>query len=512
MFFLKTLSAKLIVLLFFILTAAFGALSYITTKEQNDYFMENVLTSADRMSDIIRRAVNHGMLLNEKEHIGEIIQDIGGEPGIEAIRIYNKRGKAVHTSALTGEAGPVNLGRETCRPCHAENQALVEASRERRYRIVRTAAGERALGLVTPIPNQAACSSASCHAHPANKKILGVLDVQMSLAEADGQLRDSRRTIWYISAAALILTSGATAAFLLLFVHAPIRKLTAGTRSVAAGDLEHRIDLRSRDEISELGASFNEMTRDLRAARDERQQWSEELERRVKEATDELEKMQAQIIQVEKLASLGKLSATVAHELNNPMAGISTYAKLAQRQLRNDEISPEKRESLAQTLQSIFDESARCGEIVKNLLLFSRQQEVKFKSGGPPPGYPQYQGGQTLRRRRPADLRRQPDETGFHSPFRQREGRHAQRRRVGGRHRLGTDAREPRGAHHRHRRRHTGGHSAVRLRALRNDKSRGDRRGPRPLGGPRDNPAPPREHRRGISSRRGHDLYYQSSS
>jgi two-component system NtrC family sensor kinase len=81
---------------------------------------------------------------------------------------------------------------------------------------------------------------------------------------------------------------------------------------------------------------------------------------------------------MEKMASLGKLAATVAHELNNPLAGILTYARLVERELGRGDLSAAEREELARYLNLVQKESARCGQIVKNLLLFARRSGVRF--------------------------------------------------------------------------------------------------------------------------------------
>ncbi len=81
------------------------------------------------------------------------------------------------------------------------------------------------------------------------------------------------------------------------------------------------------------------------------------------------------------MASLGQLSATVAHELNNPMAGILTYSKLIQKKIQKDSLEPEEKNSVIKYLKMIEGESQRSGEIVKNMLLFSRQEATDIKPG-----------------------------------------------------------------------------------------------------------------------------------
>ena len=90
------------------------------------------------------------------------------------------------------------------------------------------------------------------------------------------------------------------------------------------------------------------------------------LEEKVKDKTDELAKTQDQLIQTEKLSSLGKLAAGIAHEINNPLTSILLNSCVISEKLADG--SP-----LKENLKLIIDETARCGSIVKGLLEFSRQ-------------------------------------------------------------------------------------------------------------------------------------------
>ena len=148
-----------------------------------------------------------------------------------------------------------------------------------------------------------------------------------------------------------------------------------------SGDVSggYTIQATGKDEMGFLGRSFNEMTADIRKAKDEITSWSNQLEYRVKEKTEELEKTQERNLQIEKMTSMGQLSATVAHELNNPMAGILTYSKLIQKKINKGQLNEQERESVLKHLKMIETESARSGEIVKNMLLFSRQEAIDMK-------------------------------------------------------------------------------------------------------------------------------------
>lgn len=98
-----------------------------------------------------------------------------------------------------------------------------------------------------------------------------------------------------------------------------------------------------------------------------------------KRAYQELKEAQEQVIRSEKLASLGKLAATIAHEINNPLAAVLTYARLMIRLVKQDQFDPNRVEDISRYLGTIESETAKCGEIVKNLLAFSRYSEINMK-------------------------------------------------------------------------------------------------------------------------------------
>jgi two-component system NtrC family sensor kinase len=102
------------------------------------------------------------------------------------------------------------------------------------------------------------------------------------------------------------------------------------------------------------------------------------LETSLEQKTQELSRTQRQVVHMEKMASLGKLAATVAHELNNPLAGILNYAKLVDRTMRESQAPIAEREELDRYLALILKEAGRSGLIVRNLLAFARHSGAEF--------------------------------------------------------------------------------------------------------------------------------------
>ncbi len=164
-----------------------------------------------------------------------------------------------------------------------------------------------------------------------------------------------------------LLIAAASVLFIYRLVRVPVRHLISGTQRIAQGDLDTRIEVKTENQLGQLASAFNHMADDLRKAHQEITERSERLEQSI----GELKRAQQQIVQMEKLSSLGKMAATVAHELNNPLAGILNYAKLSSRDLSELNAGQEFDEVLGY-LNLIQKESSRCGDVVRNLLLFSR--------------------------------------------------------------------------------------------------------------------------------------------
>jgi two-component system NtrC family sensor kinase len=376
--FVNRLSVRVLAGSVVLLVAFFAVFSFLAIRLSQEELTKRVVESAGRVSDIIRQSTHYSMLLNRKEDVYEIITTIGKEPGVEGIRIYNKRGEIIFSTDKREERSAVDLHAEACYGCHDQGKPLEALPTGNRTRIYESAGHRRILGLINPIRNEAACSAAACHAHPEGTTILGVLDVRMSLEELDKSLVHAQNTM--ILYASVMVAAGALISvfFLSSTVIGPVRKLRRGAQAITSGDLSRSITIRSRDELGLLAHAYNEMTAALRKEKEENRNWSATLQEKVKEKTEELRLFHERIYHMEKMISLGKLAATVAHELNNPLEAILTYAKLIARRIRKE---PGQAALMKQSLEDaefISRESQRCGTIVRNLLLFSRKQVGDF--------------------------------------------------------------------------------------------------------------------------------------
>jgi two-component system NtrC family sensor kinase len=371
--FTHSLATKLTACVVGTMALLLGLYGYWSLRLWRQAQQEMVFQSADRNSDIIWRSIRYSMLRNEREEVFHIINTIGHEAGIRRIRIFNREGQITFSTDPQEVGQFVDKKAEACYACHAQAQPLTRLNRPDRLRIYKAADGTRILGLIRPIENEADCSNAACHAHAAGHQVLGVLDTNLSLASVDQVVARSQREIVVFTIASIVLLSLISAGLIRVTVHTPVRHLTEGTRHVAEGELDYSLPVASGDELGSLAASFNRMTEQLKKAQEENQEWTRTLEARVQEKTGELERAYHRLIQSEKMASLGKLAAVVAHEVNNPLAGILTYSKLVSRLVDKGLEDEERRKEAKNDLLEIEGESRRCGTIVKNLLTFARQ-------------------------------------------------------------------------------------------------------------------------------------------
>lgn len=377
----RLLVYRLLVGIFVVMVVGVGVLTFALVKIQTERYTQISIATAQRFSDIVKRSTQYSMLLNRREDIYHIIKTIGSEPGIETIRIYNKKGEISFSTIESEVNTTVDMTAEACVSCHPSGKSNnVLSSNEERVRFFRSSLGHNVIGVITPIKNQRSCYEADCHAHDQSQTILGVLDVMIPLSETERNIAEIEKIQYGGGLLLLLVLTMFCGIFLWRMVNIPVQRLTEGTIAVMNGDLDHSIDVQTNDEIGFLTQSFNHMTRTLKQTQEELQLLNQTLEERVQKKTEALRRAQANLIQVEKMVSLGTLAATVAHELNNPLEGILTFAKLIRKRMNKPDLTEEGKTEIISELTMIADETARCGNIVKNLLLFSRKKVGEFKA------------------------------------------------------------------------------------------------------------------------------------
>lgn len=341
-----------------IIVAAVSGLINVKTEERQ--LLDTMVLGADQLSKGITSATWQFMLDDHREAAYEIMKTIALKQGIDRIRMFNRAGQVMFST----------------RPEDAQPVLPIQDNAAQRVRVRQESAGERRLEMLTPIYNEPSCSQAECHAHPAGFRVLGVLDLQLSLDSVDREVASMKYRVMMVTAVEITLIGVFIFYFTRRFLSRPIEKLIAGAKAVSHMELDKPIGVDdSSEEIFELATSFEVMRERLGSALREINQFTQNLEIKVEERTRQLQAAQKKLIHNDRLASLGQLSASVAHEINNPISGVLNLSMLLQRMLKQDGVPPERLEEFRKYLGQVTSETARVGRIVSDLLAFSRRSK-----------------------------------------------------------------------------------------------------------------------------------------
>jgi two-component system NtrC family sensor kinase len=200
-------------------------------------------------------------------------------------------------------------------------------------------------------------------------RIIGGVQMEIPIGDLMMRLHESRRVILItvILDAIVLIVFGS---FLLSRVLVkPIKDLLRLTQKISDGDFSQKIDVTSTNEIGQLIGSFNRMIERLKGNQESLENYLESLE----SANKQLKQAQEELIRTEKLASIGRFAAGVAHEVGNPLGAILGYTGILQKEGMNHE---EARDYL----KRIEKEIERINRIVRELLDFARPSKFEIKA------------------------------------------------------------------------------------------------------------------------------------
>jgi len=325
---------------------AIGVFAYFNIQSEKKSLLTEVERHANQLSEAVKSDTEYDMLHNDRERIHESIRRIGRQDSIDRVRVFNKSGEIIYSSDSAEIGTMVDKKAESCYRCHSAGKPLERLEKQERTRVFRPHRdSSRLLGIINPIYNSQSCWTAACHAHPKTQTVLGVLDVTIPLTEVDRNILNSRVAIVVLAVSVILILSLIVGFMVRWWIDRPVQELLTATRHVAGGELGYRIKVTRDDELGMLARSFNNMT-------------------------DKLAEARLQLFQSDKLASLGRLAAGVAHEINNPLTAVLTNSSYL---LKRSQGQAEMRDDL----QVIVSETIRCREIVKSLLDFARQTVLK---------------------------------------------------------------------------------------------------------------------------------------
>jgi two-component system NtrC family sensor kinase len=344
--------------------------------------MEEIIEQCgERVSMTINSSLHRSMLTNDTEELRNTITEIGKLPGILGVNIYDREGRLKHSS------DEKLIQQKNILPNQAYNKAITDSTiiiqeEEIVYSVSKDQTGERVLVISKPILNEPSCVQSNCHFHKEDEIVLGSLEAKMSLADIDRRVRKTEIVYLILVTIFLGIAVFALIEFTRRKIQKPLLQVIGASNEVAKGNLDIRIQVDSFDlkDIYLVGSAFNNMLEKIHDANKQLRNWSKNLEEKVRIKTEELKRTQSELIKIEKMASLGKLSSAVAHEINNPLSGVLTYTKLVIRQLEKSDINKKQLENVFNHLNMIETETKRCGNIVKGLLDFSRENQLKFET------------------------------------------------------------------------------------------------------------------------------------
>ncbi len=349
---------------------------FVNVKIEEGQFEKAMILGADQLTKGIISATWQFMLDDHRDAVYQVMQTIALKQGVDHIRMFNRSGQVVFSTNPPDRQTQLTLKSETCLLCHADVPPRTQLALSSRVRIYGQPGGHRRLAMVTPIYNEPSCSQAACHAHPPGTKVLGVLDVGLSLEAVDAEIAAFKLRVVMRAVIEVVLISLVLMFVIRRFVTHPIRKLIEGTHAVSQMELDRPLDiLHSSEEFDELAQSFDRMRERLREAVAENSQFTQRLETKVAERTRQLNAAHQKLLQSGRLASLGQLSASVAHEINNPISGVLNLSMLMQRMLKAEGVPMTRVDEFRKYLGQVVSETSRVGRIVSDLLAFSRRSK-----------------------------------------------------------------------------------------------------------------------------------------
>ncbi len=352
----------------------------------NERYMKSILEeNGHNIGSLVEGALYESMLENDRTSLQNTLDIINRMSGIDDVNMYDNEYNLAYSS-ISG-----NDGRHSdpdCKSCHDDIASMFPV-KEKAYKIIdedseckmsQNKINGRHLLISSPILNAPSCYT-SCHAHDPNEEVLGSLLIKLPLKGIDDSLDRSRKNYFLVASVITLLLLLILVAFTGEKIKKPLNSLIKASEAVSRGDNSTRLEVKPNQlsDMRMVSVAFNHMLDSLQKATIELQNWSQQLEYKVQKKSEELGNAQNELMNIERIASLGRLSLSVAHEINNPLSGILIYAKLIHKQLQNQDLAEEKKVSVLKHLKLIENEAKRCGDIVKGLLDFSRKDQNDFE-------------------------------------------------------------------------------------------------------------------------------------
>ena len=259
----QSLLIKLLASVGLLLLLSLTAWGFFNFRFMRNKMVDNVTASTQRLSNTIRLGTHYAMTLNSRDDIKQIINNIAKQHDIVNIRIYNKAGQIKFSNRDAEIDTVTNIKDEACAICHRSDPPADRLRPNETVRTFRSDRGYRLMGIITPVYNGPGCSADTCHVHPPDKKVLGIIDLVVSLEKADVELSHYERNLVALAAFLFLATSAMIYVFIYRFVKYPIKKLIDATRRIEMGNYTTALQVDQADEMGQLAKAIRQMGRTI---------------------------------------------------------------------------------------------------------------------------------------------------------------------------------------------------------------------------------------------------------
>ncbi len=328
----RSLTTRVIVTTISLLVAGIFIYTTFNVRHQHDMLIDTARESTELLLHTVESSIYNTMHLGNVQDVGAILSMVGQHNQLVGVRIFHPHG-IILRSSIPNEVG---------RSVSVDDYKIYLSPKN--YSIFTLPPHGEVLAMVKPIYNEA-----SCHAcHGSKARVIGVLNINYSLNRTKMQMLDASR-IFVMSSIAITVFLALTISFLLVrFVKNPLDNMVDTMLKVEQGNFAVRIAYKGKDEIGRLIGSFNSMVDRLDVAQKELEQLHfQQLER------------------ADRLASIGEMAAGIAHEIKNPLAGISAAVTI----IKDDMPADDPRGTI---LGEVVEQVKRLDKTVNDLLFFGK--------------------------------------------------------------------------------------------------------------------------------------------
>ena len=369
-----SISSRISILLGIIILLTMGTFSAFSLLKQKDDAISYISNNTQQLSETVERILRVSMLKNRRDEVSIAINNIVDKEGILSVRILNHGGSIKFSSQQSEVNTHISQTNQLCTNCHYKknNKLKYDLKKFDRYKIDQ---GNNYIYNCVPIYNARNCYNEVCHSvpvqprylqsekqritaenerthptsdfvHDSTQTVLGFVEIEVSIKKVNANLASTRNQLIAFTILFALIASTITYFSIRRLVGKPVKNLLEGTMRVAQGNFKHEITP-GKAELGLLSESFNKMQKQLLTK-------------------------QSQLIESEKLASVGKLADEVANEINNPLTGIIIYSE----SLLNDKnISANKEE-----IRVIRHEALKIRESIRDILSLTNYDKPDFKT------------------------------------------------------------------------------------------------------------------------------------